>query len=223
MSAFLCERAAYMLSEKELARLDELYEYERALYRKGAFAVAGVDEVGRGPVAGPVSVGACILTDQPMIEFLNDSKRVTEKRREKVAAELKALGVPCAVEHIAPEVIDEIGIVASLQAAMRRAISALPMAPDTVLLDGNPLNLGVHEISIVKGDAKVACISAASILAKVERDALMKQYDETYPEYGFSSHKGYASAAHIDAIKRYGLSPIHRVSFCQNFLQERLF
>lgn len=212
-----------MLSEKEQARLDALYAYERALYQKGACAVAGLDEVGRGPVAGPVSVGACILPNQPLVEFLNDSKQVTEKRREKVANELKMLGVPHAVEHVAPEVIDEIGIVAALQMAMRRAIEHLRVAPDTVLLDGNPLNLGVHEISVVKGDAKIACISAASILAKVERDAIMREYDELYPGYGFASNKGYASAAHIAAIKEKGLTPIHRVSFCQNFVQESLF
>ena len=212
-----------MLSEIEKKRLDRLYAFERDLYEQGACAVAGVDEVGRGPVAGPVSVGACILTNQPMIEFLNDSKKVTEKRRMKVAAELKALGVPYAIEHIAPEIIDEIGIVAALQTAMRRAVEALPIMPDTVLLDGNPLNLGMNEISVVKGDAKIACISAASILAKVERDELMKRYDDLYPEYGFASNKGYASASHIAAIKSCGLSPIHRVSFCQNFTQERLF
>lgn len=212
-----------MLKEKEIERLNTLYAYERKLYAQGMSAVAGLDEVGRGPVAGPVSVGACILQDQPMIEFLNDSKKVTEKRREKIAAELKELGVPYSVQHIAPEEIDRIGIVKALQTAMKRAVEALCVNPDAVLLDGNPLNLGVHEISIVKGDAKVACISAASILAKVERDELMRSYDELYPEYGFSSNKGYASAAHIAAIKEHGLCPIHRVSFCQNFVNERLF
>lgn len=212
-----------MLKEKEIERLNTLYAYERELYAQGMCAVAGLDEVGRGPVAGPVSVGACILPDQPLVEFLNDSKKVTEKRREKVAAELKALGVPYAVEHVSPEEIDRIGIVVALQTAMRRAVAALSVKPDAVLLDGNPLNLGVHEISIVKGDAKIACISAASILAKVERDALMRDYDEKYPQYGFASNKGYASAAHIEAIKEHGLCPIHRVSFCQNFLNERLF
>ena len=211
------------MNETEQKRLEALYAFETKLYNEGSCAVAGLDEVGRGPVAGPVSVGACILPNQPFIEFLNDSKKVTEIRREKVAAELKNLGVPYAVEHISPQEIDQIGIIASLQKAMRRALENLSVKPDVVLLDGNPLNLGVREISIVKGDAKVACISAASILAKVERDALMKSYDETYPGYGFASNKGYASAAHIEAIKEKGLCPIHRVTFCQNFIQESSF
>lgn len=206
------------MDDREIARLDQLYAYEDDLYARGAVAIAGVDEVGRGPVAGPVSVCACILKDRPLIQYLNDSKQVTEKRREKIALQLIEKGIPYAVEHVSPQFIDEKGIVEALQTAMRRAVSKLSIAPDTILLDGNPLNLGIHEISIVKGDAKVACIAAASILAKVERDALMRHYDELYPAYGFASNKGYASAAHIRAIKEVGICPIHRVSFCQNFL-----
>lgn len=211
------------MKDSELLRLHELYAIESDLYAKGAVAVAGLDEVGRGSVAGPLTVGACILTDKPMIEFLNDSKQLTEKRRGVVSQALKDCGAIYSTAHVQPDVIDSIGIVASLKRAMTEALSGLAVNPDTVLLDGNELGLGVNEISIVKGDTKVACIAAASVIAKVERDDIMRQFDNLYPEFEFGSNKGYASAGHILAIKKYGLTPLHRASFCKNFVEHTLF
>lgn len=211
------------MKDIELARLVRLYSIESELYSNGAVVVAGLDEVGRGSVAGPLTVGACILIDQPMIEFLNDSKQLTERRRFKVAEALKESNAIYATAHVQPEIIDSIGIVASLKRAMKEALAALSPAPDTVLLDGNELGLGVNEICIVKGDTKVACIAAASVLAKVERDDIMRKFDNLYPEYELGSNKGYASAGHILAIKKHGLTPIHRATFCKNFLENTLF
>lgn len=211
------------MKDSELMRLAELYSIESDYYATGAVAIAGLDEVGRGSVAGPLTVGACILVGRPDIEFLNDSKKLTEKRREIVAQAIKESQAIYSTAHVPPEDIDEIGIVPSLKRAMKQALSGLSASPDIVLLDGNELGLGVHEISIVKGDSKVACIAAASVLAKVERDDIMRSMDELYPEYEFGSNKGYASTSHIQAIKKYGLTPIHRATFCRNFLQNTLF
>lgn len=211
------------MKSAEIERLMSLYSYESGLRAQGAIAVAGLDEVGRGSVAGPLSVGACILEDEPLIEYLNDSKKLTSKRREIVACELKETGAIYAIAHVEPSEIDRIGMSAALKRAMVEAVGGLLKTPDTVLLDGNPLGLGFNEINIVKGDAKIACIAAASVLAKTTRDAMMVAYDDQYPEYGFSSNKGYASASHIAAIKKYGLSPLHRATFCKNFTEPTLF
>lgn len=212
-----------MLKPEEQKRLEQLYLFESDLYAKGAISVAGLDEVGRGSVAGPLSVCACVLQEPLYIEFLNDSKKLTALRREKVSAALKEMGAIYCVVHIEPKEIDDMGISASLRKAMSEAIIGLAKKPDTVLLDGNPLGISPNEISVVKGDEKIACIAAASVLAKVERDEIMIRFDELYPGYGFASNKGYASAAHIKAIEEMGLSPVHRESFCQNFMQGRLF
>lgn len=211
------------MKSAEIERLTSLYCYEVGLHAQGAIAIAGLDEVGRGSVAGPLSVGACILKDEPLIEYLNDSKKLTPKRRELVAREIKETGAIYAIAHVEPSEIDRIGMSAALKRAMIEAVRGLSITPDAVLLDGNPLGLGFNEINIIKGDAKIACIAAASVLAKTTRDAMMVAFDEHYPEYGFSSNKGYASASHIAAIKKYGLSPLHRVTFCKNFIEPTLF
>ncbi len=226
-TALASARKRIEAEQAETARLDGLYAFEQeiCLERGGALAV-GLDEVGRGPVAGPLAVGAVVLPRAPHIAGLNDSKQVKPEARERIAAEVKRTAIAWSVQYVEPSFIDEHGMTASLRLAFRRAIEDVErqgVAVDVVLLDGNPLHLDPREVSIVKGDGKCASIAAASIVAKVERDALMCRYDEEYPEYGFADNKGYASAAHIDAIKRVGLCPIHRATFCTAFTQQSLF
>ena len=210
-----------------LERLARLYAYERELAAgRGAGIVVGLDEVGRGPLAGPLAVGAVVLPFEPVVQGLNDSKQVKPEARERIALEVKRVAVAWTVEYVEAADIDACGMTASLVMAFRRAIARIEGAgarPDVVLLDGNPLRLDSREVNVVKGDGRCASIAAASIVAKVERDALMCRYAEQYPEYGFDSCKGYASAAHIEAIKRYGLTPIHRATFCTAFTQPTLF
>jgi ribonuclease HII len=192
-------------------------------------AVAGVDEVGRGALAGPVSAGACVLGAAAVrdagayVRWLNDSKQLSARRREEVAGVLREVAQSYSVAHVAPEVIDSEGLMVALRRAMTEAVAGLDVVPDVVALDGRPLGLFAHEDAIVKGDGKVACIAAASVLAKVERDALMVAYAQDYPGYGFEGHKGYGSSAHIECLTKQGLSPLHRRSFCQNFFQQKLF
>ncbi len=208
----------------EEARLQGMYEYQKEL-APGVVAV-GLDEVGRGPLAGPLAVGAVVLPDEPRIAGLNDSKQVKPADRERIAEEIKQRALAWAVCYIEPADIDAHGMTASLTSAFKQALQRVEAAGvevGAVLLDGNPLHMDEREINVVKGDGKCASIAAASIVAKVERDALMCRYAEQYPEYGFEACKGYASPAHIEAIKRYGLCPIHRVSFCHAFVQESLF
>ena len=211
----------------ERERLARLYAYERELAAgRGAGVVAGLDEVGRGPLAGPLAVGAVVLPFDPVIEGLNDSKQVKPEARERIAAEVKRVAVAWTVEYVEAADIDACGMTASLVLAFRRAIARIEATgalPDVILLDGNPLRLDPREVNVVKGDGRCASIAAASIVAKVERDALMRRYAEQYPEYGFETCKGYASPAHIEAIKRHGLTPIHRATFCTAFTQQTLF
>ncbi|MEF9876138.1 MAG: ribonuclease HII [Gordonibacter sp.] len=213
--------------QAERQRLASLYAYERTLAAgRGSGVVVGLDEVGRGPLAGPLAVGAVVLPLDAPIEGLNDSKQVKPEMREYIAERVKQVAVAWTVEYIEASDIDAAGMTASLVMAFRRAVAHIEQAgvvPDVILLDGNPLRLDAREVNVVKGDARCASIAAASIVAKVERDALMCRYAQQYPEYGFDSCKGYASAAHIDAIKRFGLTPIHRASFCTSFMQPSLF
>lgn len=217
----------------ERERLDELYGFERRVAEEhGGGVVIGIDEVGRGPLAGPLAVGAVALPDEPRIEGLNDSKQVAPAARERISAEVKRIALGWAVEYVEPADIDADGMTASLKTAFRRAIAKVEeggVQADVVILDGNPLHLDPREVNVVHGDARCASVSAASIVAKVDRDALMRSYAEDYPEYGFDENKGYASAAHIAAIREHGLCPIHRRSFCRSLLadegyeQESLF
>jgi ribonuclease HII len=194
----------------------------------------GLDEVGRGPLAGPLTVGAVVLPASPQIQGLSDSKQLSPARREELSEEIRNTALAWDIEHIPPAEIDDLGMSACLRRAFSRAVAAIDekiAALDgnavgpvrAVLLDGNPLHIDSREVNLVKGDARVAAISAASIIAKVERDALMDEYARMYPAYGFDSNKGYGSAAHIAAIEREGLCPLHRKSFCQNFSQGTLF
>ena len=221
---------------QELERIKGLYSFQDGvardfLTRKGILidgepCIVGLDEVGRGPLAGPLAVGAVVLPREPIIEGLNDSKKLTPEKREDIAAIVKEKAAAWSVQYIEADHIDTCGMTASLVVAFRRAIAAIEeqgIKPDVVLLDGNPLHLDPREVNVIKGDARCASISAASIVAKVDRDALMCRYAEQYPEYHFDSCKGYHSEEHAEAIRRYGLSPIHRKSFCTAFMQETLF
>ncbi|MBE6465193.1 ribonuclease HII [Denitrobacterium detoxificans] len=208
----------------ERERVEGMYSFQDEL-ASGKLLV-GLDEVGRGPLAGPLTVGAVVLPKEPIIYGLNDSKQLTPQRREELAAQIKEQALAWSIQYIQPHDIDENGMTASLRSAFSAAIREIEEAGvdlQVVLLDGNALHLDSREINVVKGDARCASISAASIIAKVERDALMVEYAKEFPEYGFDGNKGYGSAAHIEAIKQYGLSPIHRASFCTAFVQDKLF
>ena len=203
---------------KELAerqRVMGMYEAMRSLGGDGV--VIGVDEVGRGPLAGPLTVAAVALSSDDPIWGINDSKQLTPETREHLAAQIKERALAWGICHIPPAQIDERGMAACLHAAMLQAVENTGLEPDSVLIDGVPLHIHPKETCIVKGDAKVACIAAASIVAKVARDTMMCEAAELYPDYGFEQNKGYGSAEHIAAIERVGLSPIHRRSFCRNF------
>lgn len=208
--------------EAEHERVNRLYELQRTLGGEGL--IVGVDEVGRGALAGPLTVAAVCLPDEPQILGLNDSKKLTPSHREALAAEIADVAVAIGIAHVEPASIDALGMGTCLRMAMAAAIDDTGLRPDCVLIDGNPVHAHPLERCVVKGDAQIAAISAASIVAKVTRDALMTSYDEEYPGYHLASCKGYGSSEHIEAIRSLGLSPIHRVSFCGNFLETmRLF
>lgn len=211
----------------ERERLSRLYSFEAKIAaERNANVVIGLDEVGRGPLAGPLAVGAVVLDGDSMIEGLNDSKQVKPEDRVLIAEQVKQLARAWTVRYIEPADIDAHGMTSSLKSAFRQAISDIEqqgVAVDLVLLDGNPLHIDDREVNVVKGDGRCASIAAASIIAKVERDALMVNLDGLYPGYGFAANKGYASPEHIEAIERLGLSPVHRASFCTSFTQPTLF
>lgn len=210
----------------ERKRIESLYAYERGLLAEGQSIIVGLDEVGRGPVAGPLAVGAVVLPETPHIAGLNDSKQLTPEQRESVSVEITDVALGWAIEMVEPEFIDANGMTAALLKGFSGALAQIEDAglhADLVLVDGNPLHVDPREKNVVKGDAKCASIAAASIIAKVARDALMCDYGRLYPGYGFEGNKGYGSAQHIEAIKELGLSPVHRRSFCRSFMQESLF
>lgn len=207
--------------EQELARLEAMREYERAYEEKlgDDVLICGIDEAGRGPLAGPVVAGACILPKDCTILRLNDSKKLSEKCREELFSEIKEKATAWSVGIVSPAVIDEINILQATYEAMRQAIQNLGKIPQILLNDAVTIpGVEIPQVPIIKGDAKSVSIAAASIIAKVTRDRLMMEYDREMPEYGFSGHKGYGSAAHVEAIKKYGPSPIHRISFLKNIL-----
>ena len=214
------KRLARELEERQ--RVSAMYELQASL--GGSGVVIGVDEVGRGALAGPLTVAAVCLPAEPQILGINDSKQLTPAKRESLAAIIMDTAVAVGIAHVEPETIDALGMALSLRHAMAGAIKNTGLEPDCVLIDGNPVHAHPAERCVVKGDAKIACIAAASIVAKVTRDALMVAYDEEFPAYRFAESKGYGSAEHIAAIKQNGLSPIHRSSFCGNFVENlRLF
>lgn len=219
-----CERARRRLDREraERERVEGMYARMREL--GGAGVIVGVDEVGRGSVAGPLTVCAVCLPDEPRIWGVNDSKQLSPARREMLAVRIAETARAIGICHIPPERIDAIGMARSLREAVAGAVADTGLAPDCVLMDGNPLGAVPNERDVVHGDATVACIAAASIVAKVTRDELMVELDAEYPGYHLARSKGYASPEHIQAIRERGLTPVHRVSFCGNFLETaRLF
>ena len=211
------------ISEEKLAlervRLEGMREFENK-YSDLAY-VAGIDEAGRGPLAGPVVAAAVILPKDIFLPFLNDSKKVTEKRRDILFDEIKQNAIAYGIGIASNTLIDEINILQATYEAMREAVNALEKTPDILLVDAVHIpDINIKQVGIVKGDAKSVNIAAASILAKVTRDRLMAEYDKIYPEYGFASNKGYGTATHIAALKEIGPCAIHRKSFIGNFVSE---
>ena len=199
----------------------DMFFYERSLMKKGVELIAGMDEAGRGPLAGPVAVACCIPDLVDPVAGVFDSKQVSPGKREKIYEELKARSIAYKVVFVSPEKIDEINILEATKLGMREAVGSLFPIPQHVLVDAVKQDLPIPYTALIHGDALSHCIAAASILAKVERDRLMTEYAEIYPEYGFEKHKGYGSKAHIEAIKKYGPCPIHRRSFLKNILAEK--
>lgn len=211
-------RTRYDRTAADHQRVETMYQRMAELAQPAEGPIVGVDEVGRGSVAGPLTVAAVVLPSEPRIWGLNDSKQLTPKQREELANRIQALAPAIGIAHIQPHEIDACGMAASLRLAMRKAIEATGVEPGCVLIDGLPVHVHPREVAVTHGDAQVACIAAASIVAKVTRDAIMVEADRHYPGYSFAQSKGYASAAHIAAIQQLGLSAYHRESFCQNFL-----
>lgn len=203
--------------EKEKERIEQMKVFERQYESRGF--ICGIDEAGRGPLAGPVVAGAVILPKDCQILYLNDSKKLSAKKREELYQIIMEQAVAVGVGYASPARIDEINILQATYEAMREAVSRLPIQPDVLLNDAVRIpGLAVCQVPIIKGDAKSVSIAAASIIAKVTRDRLMAEYDEELPEYGFASNKGYGSEQHIQAIRKFGPSPIHRKSFLTHFL-----
>ena len=203
--------------EKELLRLEGMLEYEKK-YQAAAF-VCGVDEAGRGPLAGPVVAGAVILPKDLKILYLNDSKKLTEKRREELYLEIQEKAFSWNVGIVGPDVIDQINILQATYEAMRQAVGGLSVKPDVLLNDAVVIpGLSMHQEKIIHGDAKSLSIAAASVMAKVTRDHMMMEYDRLFPEYGFGKNKGYGTAVHIQALREYGPCPIHRRTFIGKFV-----
>lgn len=202
---------------RELERTEKMKEFE---YKYSSFSyICGIDEVGRGPLAGPVVAGAVILPKDCDILYLNDSKQLSEKKREELYHEIMEKAVATGLGSVSPERIDEINILQATYEAMREAIGKLSPAPDLLLNDAVTIpGVSIKQIPIIKGDAKSISIAAASIIAKVTRDRLMMEYDAVYPEYGFAANKGYGAKNHIDAIREFGPCPIHRRTFIKNFI-----
>lgn len=204
--------------EKELLRLEGMLIYEREYGQ--ALNICGIDEAGRGPLAGPVVAGAVILPENCKILYLNDSKKLSEKRREELFLEIQEKAVSYAVGIVEPKEIDRINILQATYEAMRQAVGKLSRTPQVLLNDAVEIpGLPMKQIKIIHGDAKSLSIAAASVLAKVTRDHLMMDYDKQYPGYGFAKHKGYGTAAHIQALKEKGACPIHRRSFIGKFVK----
>lgn len=191
----------------------DLLDYERELYKDNIKLIAGVDEVGRGPLCGPVVAAACILKENYYLEGLNDSKKLSEKKRDKLFDILINECVAYGIGIVEPKRIDEINILEASKEAMKIAISNLSVKPEHVLIDAVKLDLDVPSTPIIKGDAKSASIAAASVIAKVTRDRMMYDLDKEYPEYGFASHKGYPTKKHIEAVKEHGVLDFYRFTF----------
>jgi ribonuclease HII len=208
------------MKEKEIERLTKLKEIEKDLYGKGFKNICGIDEAGRGPLAGPVVVAGVIMPPDSMIEGVNDSKKVSEKKREKLYDLIIEEALSYSVAIIGHDVIDEINILNATKAGVTQVVDGLDLKPDLIIIDAlNHIDArGIPYEPIIKGDAKCYNIAAASILAKVTRDRIMREWDKVYPQYGFVAHKGYGTVAHIKALKEYGACPLHRKTFIKHFI-----
>ena len=210
------------MKEKEIERLKLLKEEENKLYDQGIEYICGIDEAGRGPLAGPVVVGAVIMPKDSFIEGVNDSKKISEKKREKIFEQIKEEAIAYSVGIVDKDTIDEINILNATKLGVKIALEGLKQKPDVIMVDaltGLETN-GIPYISVIKGDAKNYSIAAASIIAKVTRDKIMEEWDSVYPAYGFARHKGYGTAEHIRVIKEQGPCTIHRRTFIKNFEKE---
>ncbi len=208
------------MKQKELERLQNLKQEENKLYKNNINLICGIDEAGRGPLAGPVVVGAVILPQNSFIEGVNDSKKVSEKKREQLYEQIVSEAISYSVGIVDQNTIDEINILNATKLGVKIALQGLKNRPDIIMVDAlnNMDTLGIPYISIIKGDAKNYCIAAASIIAKVTRDRIMREWDEVYPIYGFAKHKGYGTAEHIRIIKENGPCILHRKTFIKNFI-----
>ena len=215
------------MKEKEIERLKKLKEIEEEIYNKNSKIkyICGIDEAGRGPLAGPVVVASVIMPQNSILEYINDSKKVSEKRREYLYEIIKQEAISYGIGIIDEKEIDEINILNATKKGLTISIKELKVKPDLILVDAlNGIDtLKIPYMSIIKGDAKCYSISVASILAKVTRDRIMRKYDELYPEYGFAKHKGYGTKAHIEKIKEIGPCPIHRKTFIKNLLKRTVY
>lgn len=209
------------MKEKEIERLNNLKAEELKLYERNIEYICGIDEAGRGPLAGPVVVGAVILPQDSFIEGVNDSKKISEKKRERIYDQIIEEAIAWSVGIVDEKTIDEINILNATKLGVKLALEGLKQKPDVIMVDAlnNMDTLGIPYISVVKGDAKNYSIAAASIIAKVTRDRMMQEWDEVYPAYGFAKHKGYGTAEHIRVIKENGPCSIHRRSFIKNFVK----
>ena len=206
--------------EQEMARLEAMAEYEKEY--DACTYICGIDEAGRGPLAGPVAAGAVVLPKECRILYLNDSKKLSEKRREELFLEIKEKAVAWNVGLATPARIDEINILQATYEAMREAVKGLSVKPEVLLNDAVTIpGLEGVQVPIIKGDAKSLSIAAASILAKVTRDHMMAEYEELFPGYGFAKHKGYGTKLHRELILQYGPSPVHRKTFLTKLLGDR--
>lgn len=208
------------MKEKEIERLNLLKIEENKLYENNIQYICGIDEAGRGPLAGPVVVGAVILPKDSFIEGINDSKKVSEKKREVLYEKITEEAIAYSVGIVDQKTIDQINILNATKLGLKIALEGLKVKPNIIMVDAltNIDTMGIPYISMVKGDAKVYSIAAASIIAKVTRDRIMRQWDEVYPIYGFAKHKGYGTAEHIRVIKENGPCILHRNTFIKNFI-----
>ncbi|MCT4612144.1 MAG: ribonuclease HII [Clostridia bacterium] len=205
--------------EEELDRLVEMEKYENEVINNGYNIIAGVDEVGRGPLAGPVVTAAVILPNDLKIMYINDSKKLSEKKREEIYDIIMEKAIAVSIGMVDNHVIDDINILNATHVAMKQAVDNLEVKPEAILVDALEIkDVDTYQVGIIKGDAKSKSIAAASIIAKVTRDRMMKEMDKKYPGYDFASNKGYGAAKHIEGLKRLGATEIHRKSFISNII-----
>lgn len=217
-TAIAARMRSHQKQQQLLAEHNHRKRYEKALNESGFKYVAGIDEVGRGPLAGPVYAAAVILDPEIDIFGIKDSKRLSAQERERLSSEIIEKSIACSIGMATHEEIDNLNILNATKLAMKRAIDGLPQRPDYLLIDALKLEIDIPQLAIIKGDDLSISIGAASIIAKVARDNLMRQLSKTYPEYHLEQNKGYGSKDHIDALKKCGPCPIHRKSFIKNLI-----